>query len=170
MAGPTDRGLHHAGRPICCIVEARAHVLLCLRVHGIHAERRALLHLQMVLSLEMRGPGQVLLMLLALVHVAERLLAAVAAARVPVVALVATVQGCGPHRRVRTALPILLVLQRGALRLRNVGAQLRDNVPLIHAGLLLLNVPLVLLNHDRRRLDVARARRDLRRRLHVVSH
>ncbi len=33
-----------------------------------------------------------------------------------------------------------------------------------------MDVPLVLLNHDRRRLDVARARRDLRRLLHVVRH
>jgi len=98
VAGPTDRGLDHAGRPVCCIVEAGAHVLLSLRVHCIDAKRRALLHLQVILSLEMRRPSQVQLMLLALVHIAERLLATVASTRVPVVALVAAVQGRCPHR------------------------------------------------------------------------
>lgn len=98
------------------------------------------------------------------------LLAAVAASRVPVVVLLAAVQGGRPYRRIRAALPVLLLLERGALGLRNVGAKLRASVPLIDAHLLLLHVPLVLLQDLAGSLDVAGARCDLARLLEAVSH
>ena len=74
------------------------------------------------------------------------------------------------HRGVRAALSVFLLLQRGALGLRNVGAELRADVPLIHARLLVLHVSLVLLNDLAWRLDVAGAGRDLVRLLKVVRH
>lgn len=117
----------------------------------------------------MRRRSQVLL--LALVQVIQLLLGTVASASgVPVEALVIAMQSRGPYCRVRAALPILLVLKRGALRLGNVGAELRDYVPLVHAGLLLLNIPLILLDHLARCLYIAGPRCNLRGLLQAVSH
>ena len=51
------------------------------------------------------------------------------------------------------------MLQRRALGLRDVRAQLRRYVPLVHACLLRVNVSLILLHDLTRRLDIAGARR-----------
>lgn len=176
----THRCLDQASRPFCCVVEARPHICLRLRVRSAQAEGLALFDLCMTASLgplalafEMSRPSQVLIMLLGcftLMNVIELLFATVAsAARVPTVALVTAVQADRPHRGVRAALPVFLLLQGGALGLRNVGAQLGANVPLVYAGLLLLHVPLILLDDLARSLDVAGARCDVVCLLHVVG-
>lgn len=167
--------LDDAGRPVSRVVEARPAVgrLLLLVYRGECELGAALLHLH-VASIKrlIRGlirerrwhAGCWLLRLALVVQVGEvRWLAAATsrASRVPVeAALITAMEGTsGTNGRVRAALAVLLMLQRRALCLRDVRAQLRRYVPLVHACLLCVNVSLILLHYLTWSLNVAGAGR-----------
>lgn len=71
LAVAASAHLDHASRAISCIVEARPHVCLCLRVRGVHTEGVALFDLRvaasvkrLILCFEVPRSRHVLLMLL----------------------------------------------------------------------------------------------------------
>ena len=77
MPAAAQSHVHHTSCPVRCVVEARAHICLPLRVHGVHPERLPLLDLRvaasfkrLILCLEMSRASHVLLLLqLVLLHV-----------------------------------------------------------------------------------------------------